>query len=275
MSGALGDTDDGDTLVVADVGGTRAERASAVLDKVRSSGEKLSGQAAEKARGLVGQGLERSAEALANVGKLVGDTADGLDERLGQEYGDYARRAAGAIEDAANSLAEQGRRRVDRRHPQLRPQEPGRRAGRRGDRRIRAGPADQVRACRPMTTTTRRGSARADAQARGSDPKRPEPGDDRPVGELVHQLVEDGKAYAKAEFDLAKAMAADKGKALGIPAAMLGGAFLFLQAAVTILGVAVFLGLAPLIGPVLAGLVAFLIFAGDRRRARQVRDREG
>ena len=110
-SGAVGlsaldaNSDDGETLIVADVGGTRAERASAVLDKVRSSGEKLSGQAAEKARGLVGQGLERGAEALANVGKLVGDTADGLDERLGAEYGDYARKAAGAIEDAANSLA--------------------------------------------------------------------------------------------------------------------------------------------------------------------------
>ena len=108
-SGAVGLSpladDEGETLVVSDVGGTRAERASAVLDKVRSGGEKLSGQAADKARGLVSQGLERSAEALANVGKLVGDTADGLDERLGEEYGDYARRAAGAIEDAANSLA--------------------------------------------------------------------------------------------------------------------------------------------------------------------------
>ena len=51
------------------------------------------------------QGLERSAEALANVSKLVGDTADGLDERLGQEYGDYARKAATAIEDTANKIA--------------------------------------------------------------------------------------------------------------------------------------------------------------------------
>ena len=67
--------------------------------------DKLSGQAADKARGFVGQGLERSSEALANVSKLVGDTASGLDERLGQEYGDYARKAAGAIEDAANKLA--------------------------------------------------------------------------------------------------------------------------------------------------------------------------
>ena len=48
---------------------------------------------------------QRSAEALANVGKLVGDTADGLDERLGPEYGDYARKAATAIENAANSIA--------------------------------------------------------------------------------------------------------------------------------------------------------------------------
>jgi ElaB/YqjD/DUF883 family membrane-anchored ribosome-binding protein len=76
-----------------------------VLDKVREGRGKLAGQAADKTRGLVGQGLERSSEALANVSKLVGDTAAGLDERLGQEYGDYARKAAGAIEEVANNLA--------------------------------------------------------------------------------------------------------------------------------------------------------------------------
>ena len=86
-------------------GGGSGGGASALIDRVRSGGEKLSSQAADKARGLVGQGLERSAEALANVGKLVGETADGLDDRLGEEYGEYARRAAGAIEDAANNLA--------------------------------------------------------------------------------------------------------------------------------------------------------------------------
>ena len=95
---------DDDVLVVADVGERGANR-GAVFDKIRSGREKLSSQAADKTRGLVTQGLEKSAEALANVGKLVGDTADGLDERLGAEYGDYARRAATAIDDAANSLA--------------------------------------------------------------------------------------------------------------------------------------------------------------------------
>ena len=73
--------------------------------RLRAGSDKLTGQAADKARGLVSQGLERSAEALANVGKLVGDTAVGLEERLGPEYGDYARRAAEAIESTANSIA--------------------------------------------------------------------------------------------------------------------------------------------------------------------------
>lgn len=76
-----------------------------VLEKVREGRGKLAGQAADKTRGLVGQGLERSSEALANVSKLVGDTAAGLDERLGEEYGEYARKAAFAIEEVADSLA--------------------------------------------------------------------------------------------------------------------------------------------------------------------------
>lgn len=76
-----------------------------MIGKVKDSSSKLADQAADKTRGFVGQGLERSSEALANVSKLVGDTAEGLDDRLGAEYGDYARKAATAIEDAANKLA--------------------------------------------------------------------------------------------------------------------------------------------------------------------------
>jgi len=77
-----------------------------LADRIRSGRDQLSGQAGEKARGFVTQGLERTAEALANVSKMVGDTADGIEERLGPEYGDYARKAAGAIENAANTIAE-------------------------------------------------------------------------------------------------------------------------------------------------------------------------
>lgn len=80
-------------------------RGQPMAQRLRDGGEKLSGQAADKARTLVGQGLERSSEALSNVSRMIGDTASGIDERLGAEYGDYARRAATAIDNAANSLA--------------------------------------------------------------------------------------------------------------------------------------------------------------------------
>lgn len=87
---------------------TRSPKSSggnAVMSKIRSGGDKLSDQAAGKARDLLGQGMERSAEAIANVGKLVGDTASGLDDRLGADYGDYARSAAQTLENTANRLA--------------------------------------------------------------------------------------------------------------------------------------------------------------------------
>ncbi|HZC37332.1 MAG TPA: hypothetical protein VE221_01515 [Sphingomicrobium sp.] len=77
-----------------------------LADRIRSGRDKLTTQAGDKARGLVSQGMERTAAALANVSKMVGDTAPGIEERLGPEYGDYARRAAGAIENAANAIAE-------------------------------------------------------------------------------------------------------------------------------------------------------------------------
>jgi hypothetical protein len=88
------------------VSGSGSGAGTALMEKVRSGGEKLSGQAADKARDFVGQGMERSAEAISNVAKLVGDTAPGLEERLGPEYADYARRAAETLEGAANRLAE-------------------------------------------------------------------------------------------------------------------------------------------------------------------------
>ena len=78
---------------------------SGLAQRFRDGGERLSAQAGERARGLVSQGLERSAETLSNVSRLVGDTAPGLDERLGPEFGEYARKAATAIENTANSIA--------------------------------------------------------------------------------------------------------------------------------------------------------------------------
>ena len=100
VAGAAVTSDNQEQMIVDE-----PSRRTKVVEQVKTSSNKLAEQAAGKTRGLVGQGLERSSEALANVSKLVGDTAAGIDERLGQEYGDYARKAAGAIDSAANSLA--------------------------------------------------------------------------------------------------------------------------------------------------------------------------
>ena len=97
--------DEGGTTLTIDDPGLSSSSSGGLADRLRSGREQFSSQAGEKARGLVTQGLERTSEALANVSKMVGDTADGIEERLGPEYGDYARRAAGAIENAANTIA--------------------------------------------------------------------------------------------------------------------------------------------------------------------------
>ena len=87
-------------------GSTSAGSSGSLADRLRSGREQFSSQAGERARGMITQGLERTSEALANVAKMVGDTAPGIEERLGSDYGDYARRAAGAIENVANTIAE-------------------------------------------------------------------------------------------------------------------------------------------------------------------------
>jgi len=89
------------------------------------------------------------------------------------------------------------------------------------------------------------------------DPTPPE----RPIGELVHELVEEGKAYAKAEADLAKTIALAKAKALALPAGVLVAALFIGMAALNALVFGVVLALATLIGPLLAGIVGLLIFA--------------
>ena len=90
----------------------------------------------------------------------------------------------------------------------------------------------------------------------------PAPGDnDRPVGELVHELIEDGKAYARAEIGLAKASAMAKANALMLPAILFGVAFLLALAGIVALAVGVAMGLATLVGPLAGGIATFLLFA--------------
>lgn len=94
------------------------------------------------------------------------------------------------------------------------------------------------------------------------NPELPEPEDERPIGEVVHQLMDEGKAYAKAEIELAKAQALARAAEFKLPAIMLFAALLFAQAAVTVLAVTVAMALTPMIGPLGGGLVAVLLAGG-------------
>ena len=93
-------------------------------------------------------------------------------------------------------------------------------------------------------------------------PGGPEPAEGRLIAELLTQLVDDGKAYAQAEFNVAKAVVEEKTDAFKVPAVLGLAAFLFLQAGVVVFGMAVFATLSSRLGPFLAGLVATLLFLG-------------
>lgn len=90
-------------------------------------------------------------------------------------------------------------------------------------------------------------------------PADPPPEKDRAIGDIVSDLVDDAKAYAQAEIDLAKAIAADKARGLKIGAILLSVALVVAFGAITALSVGIFALLATFLGPLLGGIVAFML----------------
>ena len=86
--------------------------------------------------------------------------------------------------------------------------------------------------------------------------------EERPIGELFGQLIDEGKAYARAELGLAKASAEAKAEAAKKPALLGAASLLFLIAGVIVLCMTMTLALATLVGPLAGGLIASLITFG-------------
>jgi ElaB/YqjD/DUF883 family membrane-anchored ribosome-binding protein len=63
-------------------------------------------QAKEKAAALAVDGKARASGALGTVGKTINETAGTIDEKLGVQYGDYARTAAKTLQDVAAKIDE-------------------------------------------------------------------------------------------------------------------------------------------------------------------------
>jgi hypothetical protein len=79
------------------------------------------------------------------------------------------------------------------------------------------------------------------------------------VGDLFGRLAEDGRAFVRAETNLYKAIARHRvGKASGGAAALVAAVFL-LNAALVTLVVSCALALVPLVGPLLGGLIVFVV----------------
>jgi hypothetical protein len=79
------------------------------------------------------------------------------------------------------------------------------------------------------------------------------------IGDLVHRLVEDGKAYARAEVDLYKTIGTEKVRSLKTPVILLVTAVLLAHAAFLALVATLFVALALVMNDALAGLVTVLI----------------
>jgi len=78
-----------------------ANKASA---KVRSEAATLKGQATDKARSYAEQGKGKATDALDGLSKMINEAAGQVDDRLGSQYGDYARSAASAVAGLASSI---------------------------------------------------------------------------------------------------------------------------------------------------------------------------
>jgi protein-S-isoprenylcysteine O-methyltransferase Ste14 len=87
-----------------------------------------------------------------------------------------------------------------------------------------------------------------------------DPAPDRPIGELVGDLIDHGKDYARAEIGLVQAIAAAKAKGAAIPAMLFALALVLALAGVSALALGVVAALAKFVGPLAAGAAGLLIF---------------
>jgi ElaB/YqjD/DUF883 family membrane-anchored ribosome-binding protein len=93
------------TQITATTDTIRAEaqrKASEIGDEMG----KLAAQAGDRARSVATQGKTRAAESLENLAKVIDDSALQVDDKLGKQYGNFARSAASTVAGLAETLDE-------------------------------------------------------------------------------------------------------------------------------------------------------------------------
>lgn len=75
-----------------------------VKQQLRDSAQSVKSQATDRARSYAVDGKDRAAGALDEFAQVMTEAAQSIDERLGAQYGEYARRAADSVTDFSNRL---------------------------------------------------------------------------------------------------------------------------------------------------------------------------
>ncbi|MEP3051312.1 MAG: hypothetical protein ABJP48_09430 [Erythrobacter sp.] len=84
--------------------GSYRENAMTKGDDLVTEAKAYGEQARSKAGDLAVEGKTAASDAIASVGRVVGDTAEQIDERFGEQYGDYARRASRTLVETSAKI---------------------------------------------------------------------------------------------------------------------------------------------------------------------------
>ena len=105
-SGVPGDDTGGTAMTTTGGGGAEGGGATGapVTQQLRDGVQSLKQQAAERARTVADDGKARATSALDDLSRAINEAGDQIDERLGGQYGDYARRAAEAVTGLSDTI---------------------------------------------------------------------------------------------------------------------------------------------------------------------------
>jgi ElaB/YqjD/DUF883 family membrane-anchored ribosome-binding protein len=85
-------------------GGAGGLGADKIVAQVRDQVYGLRDQATEKARGYAEGGKDRTTQLLDDIAEIIHDAARSIDDRLGDQYGEYAHKAGDAVQGLSGNL---------------------------------------------------------------------------------------------------------------------------------------------------------------------------
>jgi ElaB/YqjD/DUF883 family membrane-anchored ribosome-binding protein len=85
-------------------GGAGEGTATKATQAIKEGATKLQGQATDKLRAYAQDGQSRAGGALDQLAQLLNDAAHQVDNKLGAQYGDYARQAAGTVSGFSDTV---------------------------------------------------------------------------------------------------------------------------------------------------------------------------